>query len=323
MVGSPSRLFVLSSLFLTPAALAAGTTYAPGDVLFQTSITTNRLGIYSFSQQAPIAIPSAFDQSAFGITADPFGHVYIAGLASTRNTPDRIARVNLLTGESTILPNAIELGEQTGAVGIAYEPRGTLITSGQNRDRLIRINPANGLSETFVTAPTGSTHQGAAVDSQGRIYTLERAPGVNPVYSLVRFHPETAQRTVLRTMNDLVVPDQLAVHPNGSEVFITARGQNLIFRASTISASLQLITAIVSPMGVAFGSNNRLFVAGFRNNVLGVQSLNLNNNTAETLFTELIGGGRPYGLAVVPVPGSGTAALAGLGLLTLARRRRY
>lgn len=306
----------------SPISQAATNILQPGDILFQTSVSGSNLASYRPGGLQRPLIATLPSTTTTGLAVDPFGIAYVPTIELAGNQRGQIYRVNLVTGDFAPLSERVELGSTLGPVGIAYEPRGTLITSGFQQERLQRVNPFNGLSSTFVTAPAGFRFQGAAVDNQGRIYTAELGTNTTGV-RFVRFDPDTGARTLLLSTTPVSVIDGLAVSPSGDRVFASSRSVNRVFRLDVGTGLLQSFPAASSePVGLAVGANGLLYFGATGAGGPELRSLDVNNGTANVVARGLSINGRLYGVAAVPVPAPGAGALVTLAALALTRRRR-
>lgn len=244
----------------------------------------------------------------------PDGLLYVASEGN-----NRIVRFDADSG--AYVDTFITGGAAVQPTGLTWDAQGNLLVSMFDQSSVVKFNGVTGaFMQTLVTSGQGAlggADNGTIIGPDGELWV--------PSYfnnRVIRFDGDTG--ATLGALPGSIGRPRV-IEFRGGVAYITSETSNTVrrFNAATLAAMPSLMPAgsggLLTPIGMAFGPNNVLYVASSGNNRI----LKYDAGTGAFLgqFADA-GAGINLPTFITIVPGPGAAAMGALVCLAAARRRR-
>ncbi|MFK8014658.1 MAG: hypothetical protein AB8G17_04405 [Gammaproteobacteria bacterium] len=191
---------------------------------------------------------------------DPLMQDAFADLLVAERDNNAIVRVDLLTGERSLVSNAIVGGPDNPIdipIGIAVEPAGTLLLANLGDSKVLRIDPATGvrtvLSDNTLPGPALDLPVGLVVASATTAYIADQGS----VDRLMRLDLTTGARELVANLPG--PPLYIALERTG-DVLVVDTFNDVVRRVNPTTGGLTDLIAVTGASGVTVQPDGRIWV---------------------------------------------------------------
>jgi sugar lactone lactonase YvrE len=181
---------------------------------------------------------------------------------------DAIVRIDLLTGEQTILASGEPLGRFHAGLAIEDDGRILITHTGRKshgKGQLVRVDPETGAKTVLTTSDCDLA--GVALEADGTILVVEQGVSPDKPRDLVRVDRSTGQPAVLTTFDPPCRPVGLAVEPDGRILVtdaVSAEGTGRLLRVDPATGNKTVLSAgqlFRAPWGIAVAPDGSILVS--------------------------------------------------------------